>query len=96
MFVETKKDGEAPAFNRDDFIAWLRTKEPTQEYDFWNCAGECAVGQYMAAKRIPWSINAYADAISDLDLWGAGAALCEGEQTFGALTQRMLALRAAA
>ena len=102
MFVETKTDGEAQQIGRDDFIAWLRTKEADTKYKFSNPRGVCAVGQYMTARGIAWDHTAYLYTVRKLcgyepgsDFWPNQTPLSAEPQTFGALLQRMLALRAA-
>lgn len=99
MFVETKRDGEAqkPVIGREDFIAWLRTKDPAETYNFMDYHGECAVGQYMAARGREWRGLNYGATCRELGIDPCDSqVLCTGSQTFGALLQRMIALRAAA
>ena len=42
----------------EGFIAWLETKAAGETYNWHDCGGECAYGQYMAAHGIPWSVAA--------------------------------------
>ncbi len=37
----------------DSLIAWLETKDPAEEYDFYDMDGGCLVGQYAAAMGCP-------------------------------------------
>jgi hypothetical protein len=58
MFVETKKEGEAPVKQEPSlrgFIAWLETKNAAQRYDYYNCNGGCLVGQYVNSIGMRWS-----------------------------------------
>ena len=63
MFVETKSRGESNTTtpSHEGFIAWLRTKNPNEQYKFMNCTGQCALGQYMASIGISWAEQAYKD-----------------------------------
>jgi len=46
----------------EGWIAWLETKPADETYNWHDCRGECAYGQYMAAHGIPWAIaSAYSD-----------------------------------
>ena len=44
----------------NDFMDFLRSKDPKEEYNFMDCNGACLWGQYMASKGEKWSMNAYA------------------------------------
>lgn len=102
MFVETKTGGESqtPVIGRDDFIAWLRTKKADETYNFMDYCGKCAVGQYMKARGIKWSGPAYGRTVQHIFGSLITCLVADGEidkpQNFGALLQRMLALRGVA
>jgi hypothetical protein len=58
MFVETKRQGEATFGTRPNlkgFVTWLKTKDPSETYDWGDCSGGCAVGQYLQYCGISWS-----------------------------------------
>lgn len=44
----------------DDFIGWLETKNPREEYDYGNIM-KCAMAQYMEARGIPVGKGLYGD-----------------------------------
>ena len=55
MFVETKRDGEAPVKEKPSltgFIAWLETQNPTVEYDYCNVS-VCAIGRWLHSLGLP-------------------------------------------
>lgn len=56
MFFDEIQIGKTrpAAFTLQDFIAWLETLDPAQEYDFTHCGGECLMGLYMAARGRAW------------------------------------------
>lgn len=47
------RDGSLPqkpdVFSLQSLAAWLRTKDPEEEYDYMNCDGGCLIGQYLIA-----------------------------------------------
>lgn len=59
MFLETKKEGEARTKEPSmlSLIAWLETKNPAEEYDYYNCYGGCLLGQYFNAIGLAWGLN---------------------------------------
>lgn len=42
-----------------DFRQWLTTKPDDEFYEYMDTKGNCAVGQYMAARGIKWDIMTY-------------------------------------
>lgn len=56
--TETKKPD---LYSLADFIAWLETHDPAEEYDYMNCKGACLMGQWLAQCGFAW----------DHDLWAA-------------------------
>ena len=69
MFVETKREGEAPIKQGPSLrglIAWLETKDPQKEYDYYDCGGACLIGQYVNAIGLRWGV------FRNADLYGAG------------------------
>jgi hypothetical protein len=57
MFLETKKDGEAGVEQKPSLsglIAWLETKNPAEEYEYYHCHGACLIGQYVNAIGWRW------------------------------------------
>lgn len=29
------------------FVSWLETRDPAEEYNWWNCGGDCLIGRYQ-------------------------------------------------
>jgi hypothetical protein len=53
MFVETKREGEAPVkepkfMTLESLVAWLETKNPAKTYCYTE-SGHCLIAQYMQA-----------------------------------------------
>jgi hypothetical protein len=71
-----------------DFKAWLETKNPNEEYNFGDCHGDCAYGQYMAARGHTWHIQRYVEGVNET-LGGDQEVLNSQPQTFGALLWRV-------
>lgn len=49
-----------PVLSLEGLRDWLRTKDPTETYEFTNCRGGCLIGQYLIARtgkswKGPWS-----------------------------------------
>lgn len=53
-------------FSLPGLIAWLETQDPQQRYEYENCEGRCLIGQYLAARGVPWGWRSY-DAFVDAD-----------------------------
>ncbi len=64
-----------------DFKAWLKTMPDERWYNFNDCIGNCAMGQYMTYLGEPWSIEKYNEHIQK-DLDGSALAL-SSNFTFG-------------
>jgi hypothetical protein len=84
---KTKED-----LSLDDFIGWLETKDPATKYYFFDCNGECLVGQYMAYHGIPWGDGRYAPTCRTLFGYGSGwgeiSVAAAEPNTFGAALKR--------
>ena len=52
MLYNPKWEVQTPSM--ESFIAWLRTKNPIEEYDYYNCDGACLVGQYLNNIGLKW------------------------------------------
>lgn len=89
-----KKPKEKPSLG--SFITWLRSKDPTEEYDYHNTSGSCLYGQYMTHMGISWGIDRYHQVIGQVaPTHYAGMKLAAGgEETFGAALARAEALQA--
>ncbi len=66
-----------------DFRAWLNTMPDDKEYNFNDCTGNCAMGQYMTYLGEKWNIEKYNDHIRN-DLNGSALAL-SSQNTFGGI-----------
>ncbi len=42
-----------------DFKAWLRVQPNDKPYDYQDCTGECAMGQWMTSIGEDWSLSRY-------------------------------------
>ena len=47
-----------------DFRAWLNTQPDDKTYNFMDCTGKCAMGQYMASRGEAWDMKRYADLVT--------------------------------
>lgn len=86
MFVETKREGEAPVKiepSLPDFIRWLETKNPDETYN-WGNIGTCACSQYFASVGSDYCCKA-AQALDHIAM-GVGARV--DNWTFGKLLDR--------
>lgn len=74
-------------------IAWLETKPKDGTYNFYNCNGECLLGQYMTACGVKHQFGdgQYAE-LAEVTNWGTGIAF-EQPNTFGAALERARALQ---
>ncbi len=70
-----------------DFRAWLKTKPDDEKYNFSDCTGNCAMGQYMAARGMVWDISHY-NALVASELGNANALAYS--ETFGELKAKVL------
>ncbi len=66
-----------------DFRAWLKTMPDDREYNFSDCTGNCAMGQYMASIGEAWDIVRYNEHVNR-ELKGTPVQLSRNK-TFGAL-----------
>ena len=90
MFVETKKEGEAPTkpdgtLTLRGLIAWLETQPPDKSYEYSDCNGGCLVGQYAASQGRDW----YRDGVVVDRAFGLlNYIACDANHTFGGALQR--------
>lgn len=74
---------------RFDFNAWLDVKPDDETYNYINCTGNCAVGQFMKEKLgEEWNMNRYAKLASEICGTTNHAALADS-RTFGELKARL-------
>lgn len=74
-----------------DFRAWLNTKPNDEKYEFMDCTGKCAMGQYMKdVLDESWSINRYNDHVRSI-FKGDPTPLSKST-TFGELKAKVLEL----
>ncbi len=66
-----------------DFKAWLKTMPDNRTYNFNDCTGNCAMGQYMTHLGETWDISTYNKHIRE-DLGGSALAL-SSNYSFGGL-----------
>ncbi len=66
-----------------DFRAWLKTMPSEKSYDFDNCDGKCAMGQYMEYLGEAWDLDKYRKHINE-ELGGNARHLAYSD-TFGEL-----------
>lgn len=63
MFLEDKSkfpqvEPKADPFTLDSLIAWLETKDPVEEYVWFNLKGSCLLSQYSCAHGgSPWYVK---------------------------------------
>jgi hypothetical protein len=100
MFVETRKEGEAPVlteFSYRSFLAWLEQQPPEGAYDFGD-AERCAAGRFYRShgKPVQVFVSGVESVASDLGFGTGDAkhykmldALGNRPQTFGAALQRL-------
>lgn len=69
-----------------NFRAWLNTKPDDEPYNFMDCTGHCAMGQYMTHLGEKWDIDRYNDHVNT-EITEIGA-LAESK-TFGELKKRV-------
>ncbi len=73
-----------------DFKAWLQTKPNDEKYDYMNCQGKCAVGQYMSeVLHEPWDIKRYSELIHS-EFTGEEHYALQKSDTFGTLKAKIL------
>ncbi len=70
-----------------DFRSWLKTMPDNQSYNFNDCTGNCAMGQYMTYLGEPWSIETYNRHIKE-DLDGSALAL-SASSNFGEIKRAL-------
>lgn len=51
--VKTKAD----PFSLEGLIAWLETKNPDEQYDYWDRSGGCLLGQYVKSLGLKWEYH---------------------------------------
>ncbi len=76
--------------SREGLIQWLEQQPPEKEYDFFDCKGNCAIGQYMKFIGIPWKRDYTYERICVATDDG-GYLAYKGKHTFGAMLERALA-----
>ncbi len=69
-----------------DFKAWLKTMPDDGYYNFNECTGNCAMGQFMTYLGEPWSLEKYNEHITK-DLGGDRA--LSANNTFGGLKKML-------
>lgn len=89
---EVKPETKPSIYALPTLIAWLETMPKGGTYNFYNCDGECLLGQYMTACGIKhrFGDGQYAE-LADSTNWGANIAV-EHPHTFGAALDRARAL----
>jgi hypothetical protein len=87
-----RTDSKLLPFTREHFTAWARMQPPEQVYHFWDCEGDCAMGQYMRAQGRKWDAKGVNYERSCDDVFGDDfdLPLRTHPQTFGALAQRLI------
>ncbi len=70
-----------------NFRAWLKTMPDDKVYDFNNCSGNCAMGQYMSSIGETWDIGVYNEHIKR-ELKGSALQL-SSNNTFGGLKRAL-------
>jgi hypothetical protein len=70
-----------------DFRAWLNVQPDDKEYDFMNCTGNCAMGQYMKSIGEKWDMVRYNEHVNKefRDIRPLS-----GSKTFGELKKAMV------
>ena len=74
-----------------DFKAWLQIQPDDKEYNFMDCTGKCAVGQYMKHRGESWDMVVYQKHIFDIggsDPGGFAIGL-KDSKTFGELKRAL-------
>ena len=97
MSVEDRKCGENGLAQRptlDGFIAWLRTKDADAEYNYYDCNGDCLVGQYLNFIGMKWDEGGGDWYIANSRKTSPIVAVsCSKDWTFGAALSRAIAFR---
>ena len=71
-----------------DFKQWLNVQPDDKTYNFMNCTGQCAMGQYMASRGEAWDMRRYADLVIENFPHGNVLPLSQS-RTFGELKKAM-------
>lgn len=71
-----------------DFRAWLQVQPDDKRYDYMDCSGNCAVGQYMRSIGERWDFSRYQGHVQKI--FGFRILPLSRSKTFGELKQRML------
>ena len=77
------------ALSLADFISWLETKPSNEPYNFFNPCGECAMGQYMAARGVEWNGPNYLRLCHQFFGLNMGYSALAYTKTFGSLLIKM-------
>lgn len=87
-------DSKSRIFSLEGLIAWLETQDPATEYDYSDCFGMCLIGQYLAARGVPWEEERYGDFLT-LPARVTIASGCSAPfgETYGAALDRARALQ---
>ena len=80
-------DTSVKPYSLESLIAWLRTKEPSGKYDYWDASGGCLIHQWIRAKGGDVVLDYFKPGI-EIDNIAA-----YGKQTFGAALRRAEALQ---
>lgn len=49
-----------------EFTAFAGTKPANEKYNYMDCNGGCAVGQWMRATGVAWDINVYSALVQEM------------------------------
>ena len=72
-----------------DFKQWLNVQPDDKAYNFMDCTGKCAMGQYMASRGEKWDMEVYADHVArEFPSVLEGQALSQSG-TFGELKRKL-------
>jgi len=71
-----------------NFRAWLEVQPDDKEYDYMNCQGNCAMGQYMQSIGEKWDMPRYNEHV--LEEFGFNTNALAQSKTFGELKSKVL------
>ena len=71
-----------------DFKAWLDVQPDDKTYNFMDCTGKCAMGQYMKSRGEAWDVRRYRALVAENFPGGSVLPLSQSK-TFGELKKAL-------